>query len=206
MQLSILSTTGGAAKGNLDVADTVFGVPYNEPMIHQVVTAFQAAARSGTKAQKTRAEVRGGGAKPWRQKGTGSARAGTSRGPLWRGGGRAFAARPRDYSQKVNRKVYRGAMRSILAELLRQGRLLVVDQFEPESPKTKQLLALLNGLNVSDVLIVADELGENLWLAARNVPSIGLADVAAIDPVILMAYDNVVVTEAAIRKIEEQLQ
>ncbi len=202
MELQVQSISSNAAASSVALSDEVFGNDFNEPLIHQVVTAYMNAARSGTKAQKSRADVAGGGRKPWRQKGTGRARAGTTRSPLWRGGGVTFAARPRDYSQKVNRKMYRSALRSILSELVRQDRLLVVDDFQLAEPKTKLALAALNKLGVNDVLIVCDEITENLFLAARNIPHIGMADVSAIDPVLLISYDKVVVTQKALAGLE----
>lgn len=202
MELQVQSISSNAAASIVALSDEVFGNDFNEPLIHQVVTAYMNAARSGTKAQKSRADVAGGGRKPWRQKGTGRARAGTTRSPLWRGGGVTFAARPRDYSQKVNRKMYRSALRSILSELVRQDRLLVVDDFQLAEPKTKLALAALNKLGVNDVLIVCDEITENLFLAARNIPHIGMADVSAIDPVLLISYDKVVVTQKALAGLE----
>ena len=157
------------ASGALEVSETTFGLEFNEALVHQVVVAYAAGARAGTRAQKTRSEVSGGGAKPWRQKGTGRARAGTSRGPIWRTGGVTFAAKPQDHSQKVNRKMYRGAIKSILSELVRQERLVVVENFAVETPKTKELVAKLNGLELKDVLIVTPEVDENLFLSARNL-------------------------------------
>jgi len=170
-----------------------------------VVTAHLAGARAGTKAQKTRSEVAGGGKKPWRQKGTGNARAGTIRSPLWRGGGQTFAAKPRDFSQKVNRKMYRGAMRSILSELARQDRLVVVKQLTVDAPKTRELKARLDGLGVSEGLIVVDEIDTNLELAARNLPRLGVVDAAGVDPASLVGAERVVITESAIRRVEEWL-
>jgi len=202
MELQVQSISSSAAASSVALSDEVFGNEFNEPLVHQVVVAYMNAARSGTKAQKSRADVAGGGRKPWRQKGTGRARAGTTRSPLWRGGGVTFAARPRDYSQKVNRKMYRSALRSILSELVRQDRLLVVDDFQLAEPKTKLALAALNKLGVNDVLIVCDEITENLFLAARNIPHIGMADVSAIDPVLLISYDKVVVTQKALAGLE----
>ena len=204
MEVDVHSSQG--AKNKVTIADAIFAAPYNEPLIHQVVTAHQAASRAGTKAQKNRGDVSGGGRKPWRQKGTGRARAGTTRGPLWRGGGRTFAARPRDFSQRVNRKMYRAAMRSILAELLRQGRLILTDQIEPSAPRTNALLEILKRFELNDVLIVASELSPNLWLAARNVARVGLSDTGALDPVILLSYERVLMTEGAVRRLEAQLQ
>ncbi len=199
-----LSSAGGTA-GSIEVADAVFAREFNEPLIHQVVNAYLAGARAGTKAQKNRSAVSGGGAKPWRQKGTGRARAGTIRSPLWRGGGKTFAAVPRDYSQKVNRKAYRAAMRSILSELVRQDRLIVVDRIAVDAPKTKMLVALLGEYGVDDVLIVTDELDENTYLASRNLHKVGLCDVESMDPVSLMGYEKVLMTRAAVKKIEERL-
>ncbi len=202
MELQVQSISSNAAATSVALSDEVFGNDFNEALVHQVVTAYMNGARSGTKAQKSRADVAGGGRKPWRQKGTGRARAGTIRSPLWRGGGRTFAARPRDYSQKVNRKMYRSALRSILSELVRQDRLVVVDDFLIAEPKTKLALAALHKLGVNDVLIVCDEITENLFLAARNIPHIGMADVSAVDPVLLISYDKVVVTQKALAGLE----
>ncbi|MGD8590968.1 MAG: 50S ribosomal protein L4 [Chromatiales bacterium] len=203
MDLNVQSSSGGSQ--TLQVADTVFGAELKEGLIHQVVTAHMAAARAGTKAQKNRSAVRGGGAKPWRQKGTGRARSGTSRSPIWRSGGVNFAAAPRNYTQKVNRKMYRGAVRSILSELLRQERLVVMDDFNVTAPKTKELVAKLNELNLKDVLLIKVDPDENLYLAARNLYGVDVRDVAEIDPVSLIAYEKVLMTESAIKKIEEQL-
>ena len=196
--MKLNSQTGG----NIEVADSTFGAEFNQALVHQVVTAFRAKARRGTKAQKNRSAVRGGGAKPWRQKGTGRARAGTIRSPIWVGGGRAFAAKPRDYSQKVNRKMYRGALSSIFSELVRQERLVVVDSCEMDAPKTRNLVATLNNFDAKDVLIVSEDVSENLYLAARNLHWVGLVDVATIDPAILVAYDKVVISSAALARIE----
>lgn len=189
----------------IQVSDQVFGADYNEALIHQVIKAYFNGARAGTKAQKNRSAVSGGGAKPWRQKGTGRARAGTSRSPIWRAGGVTFAAQPRDFSQKVNRKMYKGAMASILSELLRQERLVVVDDFAVSAPKTKELVGKLNDLGVKDALIVVDELDENLILAARNLYNIDVRDNMDIDPASLIAFDKVVISSAALKKIEERL-
>ena len=197
-----LTTHNGSA---LQVSDQVFGADYNESLIHQVVKAYFNAARAGTKAQKNRAAVRGGGAKPWRQKGTGRARAGTSSSPIWRSGGATFAAEPRNYEQKVNRKMYRGAMRAILSELLRQERLIVVDDLSISAPKTRELLGKLGEMNITDGLVIVEDLDENLILAARNVYGIDVRDNTDIDPASLIAYDKVVVTSAALKKIEERL-
>ena len=188
------------------VADTVFGCEFKEALIHQVVIAYLANARAGTKAQKTRAEVRGGGAKPWKQKGTGRARAGTIRSPLWRGGGIVFAAKPRSFAQKINKKMYRVALCSILSELIRQQRLLIVNDFTVASNKTKELLQQLKKLDLSQALIVVENVERNLYLAARNVHRIEVSDVAGVDPVSLVGFDKVLITVPALRKLEEKLQ
>ncbi|HBV76567.1 MULTISPECIES: 50S ribosomal protein L4 [Vibrio] len=189
----------------LTVSETTFGREFNEALVHQVVVAYAAGARQGTRAQKTRSEVSGGGAKPWRQKGTGRARAGTIRSPIWRTGGVTFAAKPQDHSQKVNKKMYRGAMKSILSELVRQERLIVVDNFSVEAPKTKDLVAKLKDLELNDVLIVTSEVDENLFLAARNLYKVDARDVAGIDPVSLIAFDKVLITADAVKQVEEML-
>ena len=192
--------------GDVEVADSTFGAEFNQALIHQVVTAFRAKARRGTKAHKNRSEARGGGAKPWRQKGTGRARAGTIRSPIWVGGGRAFAAKPRDYSQKVNRKMYRAAMRSILSELGRQDRLIVVDKIKIEEPKTKLLVQKLDELNAGQsVLILLSSYKTKVCLAARNLPYVDVLDLREVNPVSLIRFDKVVVTEEAIKALEEQL-
>lgn len=200
-----LKNDAGAEAGRLEVSDQVFGADYKPSLIHQVVTAYLAGGRSGTKAQKNRAAVSGGGAKPWRQKGTGRARSGTSRSPIWRGGGVTFASQPRDYSQKVNRKMYQGAVRSILSELARQERLVVVSELKVSAPKTKELIALLRGLDINDALLISEKDDENLFLAARNLPGVDAITAAELDPVSMIAFDKVVVTEAAIKQIEERL-
>ncbi len=202
MELAIRNHTGAAS---VQVSDAVFGVEYKPGLVHQVVTAYMAGARSGTKAQKTRAEVSGGGAKPWRQKGTGRARAGSSRSPIWRSGGVTFAAKPRDYSQKVNRKMYRGAVRSILSELVRSERLIVVPELSLPAPKTKELVALLKTLEVRNVLILTDGLDESLYLAARNLPGVDVLSVQEVDPVSMVAFETMLTTEAAVKKLEERL-
>src|SRR3990167_4890027 len=197
-----LTVNGGL---QIDVSDEIFACELNEGLMHQVVTAYMAGGRQGTKAQKTRAEVSGGGAKPWKQKGTGRARAGTIRSPLWRTGGRVFAAKPRSYKQKVNRKMYRGAVRSILSELIRQERLLAVKDFQIDAPRTKVLLKKLDEMKLADnVLIIADTLDNNLYLAARNLPYVEVSDAvtAAADPVALIKAEKVLITEAALKKIE----
>lgn len=190
----------------VDLADSSFAVAFNEPLVHQVVTAYLAGARAGTKAQKTRSQVRGGGAKPWRQKGTGRARAGTIRSPIFTGGGRAFAARPRDFSQKVNRKMYRGAMRSVLSELIRQERLLLTEKFGVSAPKTKELKTKLDELQVKNVLIVVEGFDENLCLAARNLVHVDVLEADTVDPVSLVGHENVVMTVAAAKMLEERLK
>jgi large subunit ribosomal protein L4 len=189
----------------VEVADAAFGVAFNEPLVHQVVTAYLAGGRAGTKAQKTRSQVRGGGAKPWRQKGTGRARAGTSRSPLWVGGGKAFAAAPRDFAQKVNRKMYRGAIRSMISELIRQERLVLTDEFSVSAPKTKELVGKLKELAVDNVLIVVEGFDEKLWLAARNLPQVAVLDGQSVDPVSLAKHDRVIITVAALKQLEERL-
>ncbi len=197
----------GSKTKKVDLSDAVFGCAFNKPLIHQVVTAFLAAGRAGTQSQKTRAEVRGGGAKPFRQKGGGRARAGTIRSPLWRKGGVVFAAQPRSYEQKVNKKMYRGAIRSILSELLRTDRLLVVEDFTLETPKTKGLIKKLEDMNVGmNVLIIAANVDEKLYLATRNLPYVDVRDVAAVDPVVLVGMQKVVITLDAIKRFEELLK
>lgn len=191
--------------GSVKVSDDTFGQEFKESLVHQVVTACLSGARAGTVQQKTRAQVRGGGIKPWRQKGTGRARAGTSRSPIWRSGGRAFAATPRDYTQKINRKMYRAAMRSILSELVRQERLVAIDSFAVDAPKTRELVGKLNELGLDNVLIVTVDADDNLYLAARNLPGVAVCDVASADPVSLIGFDKVLMTKAAIEKIEERL-
>ncbi|MFQ3218263.1 MAG: large subunit ribosomal protein L4 [Paraglaciecola sp.] len=193
------------AQSALEVSEATFGREFNEALVHQVVVAFGAGARQGSKAQKTRSEVRGGGAKPWRQKGTGRARAGTIRSPIWRSGGVTFAAKPQDHSQKVNKKMYRGALQSILSELVRQERLIVVEKFSVEGPKTKELISKLNELELSDVLIVTSEVDENLFLSARNLYKVDVRDVQGIDPVSLIAFEKVLITVDAIKALEEAL-
>ncbi|MEW5973566.1 MAG: 50S ribosomal protein L4 [Pseudomonadota bacterium] len=192
--------------GSVQVADGVFARDFNEGLVHQAVVAYMAAARTGTKAQKTRAEVRGGNVKPWRQKGTGRARHGSTRTPIWRTGGRAFAAQPRDYEQKINRKAYRAAMSSIFSELVRQGRLVVVDAIDVEAPKTKLVASLLNAMGLKGVtLLVPEVVSENLYLAARNLGDVGVLDPSALDPVSLVGSDQVVITVGALKMVEEWL-
>ena len=191
--------------GAVEVSEQAFDAKYNEPLVHQVVTAFLAGARSGTKRQKNRSDVSGGGAKPWRQKGTGRARAGTIRSPIWVGGGRAFAARPRDHSQKVNRKMYRGALRSLFSELLRQDRLIVVESLTMDAPKTREIAAKLKSLELDNVLIVTEAFDENVYLSARNLKNVGIVDVASIDPVTLLRFEKVLITVPALKLVEERL-
>jgi len=194
---------GGSS--SVDVADSAFGVEFNGPLVHQVVTAFLAGGRAGTKAQKTRADVRGGGVKPWNQKGTGRARAGTIRSPIWVGGGKAFAARPRDHSQKVNRKMYRSALRSVFSELVRQDRLVVTESLAMDAPKTKELAGKLKELGLRSVLIVNEAFDEKVFLSARNLADVGICDASSIDPVVLMRFEKVLVTLPALKLIEERL-
>ena len=190
---------------SVELSEVAFGRGYNEALVHQVVTAFMAAGRSGSRAQKTRAEVRGGGRKPWRQKGTGRARAGSIRSPIWRGGGRAFPSKPRDFSQKVNRKMYRGALRCILSELIRQDRLLVIKEFGVETPKTKVLVDKLSEIDLKDVLILDHELSDALVLAARNLKGVTVLDIKSIDPVSLISHEKVLMTVEALKHVEETL-
>ena len=189
----------------IEVSERTFGGEFNETLVHQAVVAYMAGGRQGTRAQKTRAEVTGGGKKPWRQKGTGRARSGSSVGPIWRGGGVTFAAKPQDHSQKLNKKMYRAALRSILSELVRLDRLVVVEDFAVEAPKTKALLGKLSGMGLSDVLIVTEAVDQNLYLAARNLPHVDVRDVQGTDPVSLIAFDKVLVTVSAVKKFEELL-
>jgi large subunit ribosomal protein L4 len=191
--------------GSVKVSDETFGQEFKEALVHQVVTACMAGARAGTAQQKSRADVRGGGIKPWNQKGTGRARAGTIRSPIWTGGGATFASRPRDYTQKINRKMYRAAMRSILSELVRQERLLAIDTFAVDAPKTKELAGKLADLGLEKVLIVTDAPDDNLYLAARNLPGVAVCDAAGADPVSLVGFDKVLMTKGALQKIEERL-
>jgi large subunit ribosomal protein L4 len=203
MELNI--TTPGGTSGAIGLADSAFGREYNQDLVHQVVVAYQAAARQGTKAQKNRAAVAGGGKKPWAQKGSGRARAGTASSPIWRSGGVTFAAQPRSFEQKVNKKMYRAAMQCIVSELARQERFVVLDAIELSAPKTKDLVKLLAQYDITDALIVTEELSENLYLASRNLHKIDVIDAEAIDPVSLVGFDKVIVTVAALKKIEEML-
>ena len=203
MELNIAKP--GKPSKSLSVSDIAFAKEYNEGLIHQVVTAYLAGARQGSRAQKNRAAVRGGGKKPWRQKGTGRARAGTIRSPIWRGGGVTFASKPKDFSNKVNRKMYRAAMSSIFSELARQERLVVVEEINIDSPKTKLLVEKLGQYNLTNVLIVSEEIDENLYLASRNLYKVDVSDLHAVDPVSLIAHDNVMITVGAVKKFEELL-
>ncbi len=191
--------------GSVSVSDENFGQAFREALVHQVVTACMAANRAGTSQQKTRSQVSGGGVKPWRQKGTGRARAGTIRSPIWRGGGATFASTPRDYAQKINRKMYRAAMRSILSELVRQDRLVAIDKFAVDAPRTKELAGKLAGLGLDNVLIISDQPDDNLYLAARNLPRVAVCDVAGADPVSLIGFEKVLVTAEALKQLEERL-
>ena len=202
MRVNVISGVAGA--GSVDLADRTFATDYNEPLVHQVVTAYIARSRRGTKSGKSRAEVRGGGAKPWRQKGLGRARAGSIRSPIWRGGGVTFAAKPRSFEQKVNRKMYRGAMRSILSELIRRERLLIVEDFVLDKPKTKDMVARLEALGLADALIVTAEQDDTLALAARNLYRVAVEWCGEVGPVSLLAFDKVVMTVAAAKRIEER--
>jgi large subunit ribosomal protein L4 len=204
MKLSIVNDSG-SAKSDVEVSEAVFGVRFNEALIHQVVTAYQAGGRQGTRAQKNRSAVRGGGTKPWRQKGTGHARAGTIRSPIWRGGGKVFPATTQNFDQKVNKKMYRGAMRAILSELVRQGRLVTVESLTMDAPKTKLLNDKLGKLGGSDALIVTTADDRNLALSARNLRSVDVATVNSVDPVSLIRHEKVVMTADALKRFEEVL-
>ena len=204
MELSI-TAPGNASAGTVQVSDVTFAREFNEDLVHQAVVAFMSGARQGSRQQKTRSEVSGGGRKPFKQKGSGRARAGSIRSPLWRSGGVTFAAVPQDHSQKLNRKMYRAAMRSILSELARQGRLIVVESIALAEPKTKLLIEQLAGYKLERALIVADEVDRNLYLASRNIPHVEVRDVAGVDPVSLVGCEKVLVTVAALRKFEEML-
>lgn len=203
MELSIATPEG--TKGTVSVSEAAFGREFNQGLVHQVVTAYLAGGRQGSKAQKTRAQVSGGGRKPWRQKGTGRARAGSIRSPIWRGGGVTFAAVPRDFTQKLNKKMYRAALRCIWSELNRLGRLVVVEEIDVATPKTKELVEKLAQYGLSDVLIVAEEVSKNLYLAARNLPKVDVRDVQGVDPVSLVRFERVLITVSALKKVEELL-
>ncbi len=205
MELALTTATGKTSKKTVDLPEAIFAADFNEDLVHQAVTSYLAGARSGTRAQKTRSEVRGGGKKPWRQKGTGRARSGTIRSPIWRSGGVTFAAKTQDFSKKLNKKMYRAAMRSIFSELLRKERLVVIDDFKMEAPKTKELAARLDALGVEKVLLITHDLNEALFLSARNLFKVGICEVGYIDPVSLVRFDKVLMTVSAIKKLEESL-
>jgi large subunit ribosomal protein L4 len=204
MKLNVLNVSTNKSTST-QVSDSIFAKDYNQSLVHQVTTAYMAAGRSGSKAQKNRAAVSGGGKKPWNQKGTGRARAGTTRGPIWRSGGVTFAAQPRNFSQKVNKKMYKGAISVIFSELVRSERLKVVKEFGVKDPKTKNVTALLKTLNLKDALLMTEDIDENLYLSSRNLYHVGVCDTQSIDPVSLIGYENVVITEAALKKIEASL-
>lgn len=202
LQIPALS---GNNSNSVEVLESVFGQTYNETLVHQLVTRYLAGARAGTKAQKTRSDVSGGGAKPWKQKGTGRARAGTTRGPIWRTGGVAFAARPRNYEQKLNKKMFRVGIRSILSELLRQNRLVVSDAIIPATPKTKEFSQKLKTIDARRVLIIVDKVEANLILASRNIPNVEVVEAVNLSPVLLVGADKIIATSAAIKMLEERL-
>lgn len=206
MEYKVTADNGSDSGASITLSDAVFAKDFNDDLVHQVVTAYMAAGRSGTKAQKNRSAVNGGGAKPWRQKGTGRARAGTSRSPIWRSGGVTFAATPRKYSQKVNKKMHRAAMKSILSELARQDRLVVVEAMSQETPKTKELYGKLRSMGLDNVLLVTDQFDENLHLSARNIINVDTSHASAVNPVSLISHEKVLMTTDAIKKIEEQFQ
>jgi len=203
MELSLTTATGKASTKSVSVSDAAFDREYNEGLIHQVVTAYLAGGRAGTRAHKSRSEVRGGGTKPWRQKGTGRARSGTIRSPIWRTGGKTFAAKTQDWSQKVNKKMYRAAMQAILSELVRQGRLVIVDSFAVDAPKTKVLVEKLTSLGLGDVMIITAMLDENLLLSSRNLHKVGMGEADNMNPVSLLRHEKVLITVEAVKKLEE---
>lgn len=205
MNLTVQKAGGGNSRKKVNLPETTFGRQFNEALVHQVVVSYMAGARQGTKAQKTRSEVQGGGRKPYRQKGTGRARAGTIRSPIWRGGGATFATKPRDHSKKVNRKMYRGAMQAILSELIRQERLIVIEDFSVDAPKTREVAEKLKALDLSNVLIVVEEVDDNLYLGARNLRNIDVIDVQGVNPVNLIGFEKVMFTVGALKKAEEML-
>lgn len=205
MELKLTTATGKASTKSIEVSDANFSREFNEALVHQAVTGYLAGARSGTRAQKTRSDVRGGGKKPWKQKGTGRARSGTIRSPIWRSGGVTFAARPKDWSQKLNRKMYRAAIRSILSELVRTERLVVVDSFTVDAPKTKAVVERLGKLGTSNVMIVTADMSDNLFLSTRNLHHVGVCDANNVDPVSLIRFEKVIMTAEAVKKIEETL-
>lgn len=205
MNLNLSEPGKGITKKAVNVSESAFGRQFNEALVHQVVVAYMAEGRQGTKSLKSRSEVNGGGRKPYRQKGTGRARAGTIRSPIWRGGGATFAAKPRDYSQKINRKMYRGAMQSIFSELIRQGRLVVTSDFSVDTPKTRQVHELLKNLELTNVLVVVEEVDSNLYLGARNLRNVEVIDVQGINPVNLIGFQKVLFTVGALKQVEEVL-
>lgn len=205
MELKLTTATGKASTKSIEVSDANFSREFNEALVHQAVTGYLAGARSGTRAQKTRSDVRGGGKKPWKQKGTGRARSGTIRSPIWRSGGVTFAARPKDWSQKLNRKMYRAAIQSILSELVRTERLVVVDSFSVDAPKTKDMVERLGKLGTSNVMIVTEDMSDNLFLSTRNLHQVGVCDANNVDPVSLIRFEKVIMTADAVKKIEETL-
>ena len=205
MELKLTTATGKASTKSIEVSDANFSREFNEALVHQAVTGYLAGARSGTRAQKTRSDVRGGGKKPWKQKGTGRARSGTIRSPIWRSGGVTFAARPKDWSQKLNRKMYRAAIQSILSELVRTERLVVVDSFSVDAPKTKDMVERLGKLGTSNVMIVTEDMSDNLFLSTRNLHHVGVCDANNVDPVSLIRFEKVIMTANAVKKIEETL-
>ena len=205
MELKLTTATGKASTKSIEVSDANFSREFNEALVHQAVTGYLAGARSGTRAQKTRSDVRGGGKKPWKQKGTGRARSGTIRSPIWRSGGVTFAARPKDWSQKLNRKMYRAAIQSILSELVRTERLVVVDSFAVDAPKTKDMVERLGKLGTSNVMIVTEDMSDNLFLSTRNLHQVGVCDANNVDPVSLIRFEKVIMTADAVKKIEETL-
>ena len=205
MELSLVKPGNKAGSEKISLSDEAFGRDYNEPLVHQTVVTFLAGSRQGSVKQKNRSEVRGGGRKPWRQKGTGRARAGTIRSPIWRSGGVTFAARPQDHSKKLNKKMYRGAMQCILSELIRQGRLVAVSEFSVETHRTKDLVVKLSEFDLSNVLIVTDQVEKNLYLAARNLHKVNVLDAAGLDPVSLIGFEKVLITVPALKKVEEML-
>ena len=205
MDLSLVKPGNKAGSEKISLSDEAFGRDYNEPLVHQTVVTFLAGSRQGSVKQKNRSEVRGGGRKPWRQKGTGRARAGTIRSPIWRSGGVTFAARPQDHSKKLNKKMYRGAMQCILSELIRQGRLVAVSEFSVDTHRTKDLVVKLSEFDLSNVLIVTDQVEKNLYLAARNLHKVNVLDAAGLDPVSLIGFEKVLITVPALKKVEEML-
>ncbi len=206
MELNLTTASGNASKKTVEVSETAFNKDFNEALVHQVVTAYLAGGRAGTKAQKNRSAVSGGGAKPWRQKGTGRARSGTIRSPIWRSGGTTFAAKNRDFSQKVNRKMYRSAMAAIVSELVRQDRLIVLSDLKMEGPKTKELAATLKNLGSDNALIVTGDFDQNIYLSSRNLINIEYSDARHVNPVNLVRYEKVIMTEDAVKKVEEMLK